>query len=212
MFGHKMKVIGKSGIEVILEPVSKDQLPVITSRMQSMQTLMYTNTLFAPVLESEEEWYEKKRKANDEVLWGICVGKSLIGITALHNLDLHGSCVSGIIIFDRNYWGKGVASAAHLARTLFAADFLNRLTIKSSVRTENEASLKALQRVGYHMTGKEPRTGQRMGRFLDTYHLCWLHPERISVLFPEGLPEEYAKSVAKAQSALVKARKEVEFL
>ncbi len=175
---------------------------------------MYTNGLFAQSLENEEEWYEKNRKDQSSCTWIIQPdgAETAIGITSLHHIDdRFGSASSGIIIWNQGWWGKGVASRAHLGRTLFAADYLNRLTIKSSVRTENPASLKALLRVGYNMIGMEPRTGYREGRFIDTYLLCWLHPERTEFLFPEGMPNMYHEGLNRAKIALALAREKVIF-
>lgn len=129
-----------------------------------------------------------------------------VGVTSLHKIDVFGSCSSGIVIWDQNWWGKGVASLAHLGRTLFAADYLNRLTITSSIRTVNTASFKAAVKNGYIITGVQPRSAFRQGRYLDTYNLTWLNPERIDILYPEGLPAEYREGVERARAALNKAR------
>lgn len=212
MFGMKM-TINHIDLAVHLIPLSSEDLPILAQNFNSLDVLMFTQQLFAQTLENEQDWYDKKRKSEDEVLWGIRPGESerLIGVTALHQLDLSGSCTSGIIIWDKNWWNKGVASRTHLARTLFAADFLNRNTIKSLVRTKNPGSFKALERVGYIRTGIELRTTYRQGKFLDTYHYTWLNPDRLHLLYPEGLPEEYESSVEKARVALDLARQVVSF-
>lgn len=212
MYGITMHV-EQDSLGVTLRAFSKEDLPELLKYWNSMRVHMYTMGLFAQTLENEIEWYEKTRQDRDSCSWAIVPdgSETAVGVTSLHHLDLFGSSSSGIIIWDPKWWNKGIASRTHLARTLFAADYLNRLTIKSSVRTENPASLRALQRVGYHLTGIEPRTAMRAGRFLDTHLLCWIHPEKTGLLFPEGVPEAYTEALKRGSNALALARQVVSF-
>lgn len=215
MFGVKIS-ISIDGITIHLEPFSEDALPNLAKHFCSMKVFMYTQQLFAQTLENEKDWYNKMRVSPNDVVWGIRPeGETqFIGTTGLHQLDLSLSCVSGIIIWDTNWWHRGIATRAHLGRTMYAADYLSRFTIKSHVRADNVGSYKALERKGYIRTGIDPRTTFRQGKFLDTYNYIWFHPERISVLFKEegGVPPlEYQEGIAKAQVALSLAREVVNF-
>lgn len=213
MYGMNMTVTHK-GLTVHLRPFSKEDIAVLVRYFSSMKTHMNTAGMFGQTLESELEWYEKNRTDPDCVTWAIqpegC--DEPIGVTSLHKINSRdGSCSSGIIIWRQDWWGRGVASACHLARTLFAADYLNRSIIRSSVRTGNPGSFRALERVGYTIWGTEPRSTLRAGKWLDTYMLAWIHPERVSVLYPEGLPKKFAAGVKRAAKALALARREVIF-
>jgi|SRR5688572_22345190 len=212
MFGMNVRSEYK-GFGVTLRPFSKADLPVLVEHFNSMKVHMYTMGLFANTLENEEDWYEKVGKDLTSCSWAIVPDESKVpvGITGLRDIDIYGSCVSGIVIWDPTWWGKGVATRSHLARTLFAADYLNRNTIKSSARVVNKGSVNALLRLGYYKIGVEPRTAYRAGKYLDTQMFCWINPERVNVLFPEGLPKEYKDCVKKARVALDKARKVVTF-
>ncbi|HCQ31088.1 TPA: hypothetical protein DIU27_01730 [Candidatus Collierbacteria bacterium] len=213
MYGITMKVTHKER-KVTLRALCKEDLPELVKHFSSMKIHMYTKGLFAQTLENEVEWYEKNRKDPDSCVWGIQPQGSdvVVGVTALHDLSgRNNSCSSGIIIWDSAWWGKGVASAAHMGRTMFAADYLNCFTIRSSVRVENEASRKALERMGYSIWGTEPVAVPRAGRWLDTHHLKWIHPNMVEFFFPAGLPEKYREGVEKAKIALGTARREVTF-
>lgn len=210
MFGMEI-IVGWGDRTVILRPFSKEDLPGLVKGFSSLKVNLYTSQLYAQTLENEEEWYERVRNTKDEVVWAIETEGKTVGVTAISNINVGGSCTTGIIIWKPDFWGKGVATRAHLGRTLFAADYLNRLTISSSIRVDNPASLKAVQKVGYMIVGRHPRTCQRQGRFIDSWSLAWLHPERISILYPEGLPRQYEKGVAKAQEALNLARSVITF-
>jgi RimJ/RimL family protein N-acetyltransferase len=199
-----------------LVPVSSEDLPHIARNFSSMKVFLYTQQLYSQTLENEKEWFNKVQTSATDVVWGLLPDgeENLIGITGLHRKDYEGSCVSGIIIWDTAWWGKGVASHSHLARTLWAADYDNRLTIKSHVRSNNHGSYKALEKVGYLRTGIELRTCFREGKFLDTYGYQWVHPERLDVLFREegGVPpQQYQEGINKAQKALDLARQVVSF-
>lgn len=214
MFGVRM-LIDHNGLTLNLRKCSKEDLPELVKNFDSMKIHLFTNGLFAQTLENEVEWYEKNRKDPDSCIWLIQpVGFDLpIGVTGLHGLNsMEGTCTSGIIIWNQNWWGKGVATAAHLGRTIFAANYLNRFTIRSCVRVENAPSRKALERVGYTIWGEDPVDDFRDGRWMDTYHLIWFRPSSVNIMFPTGVPEKYVGGVQRAKIALELARKEVVFL
>ncbi len=213
MYGVTMKV-SHNGLVVVLRALRKEDVPILVEHFSSMKVHMYTKGIFAQTLENELEWYEKNRKDPDGVTWAIQPEENEfpIGVTALHGINSReNSSSSGIIIWDPSWWGKGVASAAHLARTLFAADYLNRGTIRSSVRVANEASRRALERVGYTIWGTEPACILRANEWLDTYRLIWFHPERTDIFYPDGIPQMYQAGVERARAALEIARREVSF-
>jgi len=216
MLGMKMQIkqTDKNGeLNLWLQPPEESDLPEVAKGFQSLKVNRYTATLFAKIMSDEKEWLEGGRKDKESLIWFLRPegSEKVIGVTSLHKISLGGSCTSGIVIFDPAWWGKGIASRAHLGRTLFAADYLNRFTIKSQVRTVNDGSRKALEKVGYVITGVDPCSDFREGKFLHNYILTWFHPERISLLYPEGLPQEYAEGVKKAKEALQLAREVVTF-
>lgn len=208
MFGINMMVRTEKAA-VNLRPAQKDDMKELVKHFSSMRVHLYTNGMFAQTLENEEEWYDKVRQDKDGCSWLIQPAghDHPVGITGLHEINTReNSCSSGIIIWDTDWWGKGVASAAHLGRTLFAADYLNRVKINSCVRVENNPSRKALERVGYTVWGTEPVDDYRAGRWLDTYHLTWFHPEKYNFFYPDGAPEMYKEGIERAKVALEKAR------
>lgn len=213
MYGMKMR-IEYDGFGVNLRPFCKADIPNLVEHFSSMKVHMHTMGLYGQPIENEEEWYERNRNDPTSCIWAIVPDGSdvAVGTTGLHDSNnIHGCCVSGMVIWEPQWWHRGVATHSHLGRTRYAADFLNRTTIKSAARVENEGSGRALTRVGYYLVGIEPRTTTRDGKFLDTKLFTWIHPYKANLLFPEGLPERYAESVALAKVALDKARQVVSF-
>ncbi len=214
MFGQSMR-IEFDGFGVTLRAPKKAEAEALAPVFSSMNVHMYTMRTFALTPEDESDWYEKVRKDPGSCQWGIVPDgeDSIVGFTGFNGIhSINMSCTSGIIIARTDLHGKGIATRAHLARTMYAADYLNRYTIQSHVRVPNEASFRALERVGYMRTGKHLADWYRNGQFMDTYVLSWLHPERVQFTRPNGLDDEETKAVERAQIALHKARETVKFL
>lgn len=214
MYGPKIRV-EYDGLGITLVPARLEWAKHYAEMMSSLRVNMWTNGLYGFTEADEREWLEKTAKDPKGVSWAILPdGCDLpVGNTGLHGIDpITGPCTSGIIIFDPTWWGKGVASRAHLARTWFATGMLNRWMIHSTVRDQNEASRKALERIGYTVTGRIPRSAYRSGVYVDTLNLTWLNPSRVGLLYPTGLPEEYVAGVERAKVALEKAGRVVTVL
>jgi len=136
----------------------------------------------APVEEDELAWFEKTRQEKSSLTWGIWIvapegeeieGQSrlLIGNTTLFGIDMEGhtrlirQASSGSMIFRPEYHGKGIASAAHKARTWFAFTQLGLHRIKSAVIQANGASLTALKKSGYTLVYTERNEQFSDGKF-----------------------------------------------
>lgn len=214
MFGNPMR-IELDGIGVTLRPPKKDEMGAFAELFSSMEVQRYLQMTGAVTEDNELEWWKKTSNDSNTVLWGIVPDGCdvSVGNTALHGLHpFWESCTSGIVISNREYWGKGIAYRCHLARTWYAVKVLNRSTIQSMVRVPNEASLKALLKVGYRLSGKYDRNVFRDGVYLDTYIVSWVNPYKTELLYPEGVPEELNDSLTKAKNALELADKSVKFL
>jgi RimJ/RimL family protein N-acetyltransferase len=155
--------VGKLTIE--LAPLTKEVMGEFISLehgggMQRLEVRRYTSSITAPVLEDEHDWFEKTRQSKDSIVWGIWLieddRRILIGNTSLFSFDeghtkLIQQATSGSMIFRKEYWGKGIASSIHKARTWFAFQHLGLHRVKSAVIQGNGGSLKALSRSGYSL-------------------------------------------------------------
>jgi len=175
----------------------------------------YTLQLFGFTQEGEEGWIVKMGSDPKQVLWAIVPEGNddvPIGSTGLHGLDWSHSCTSGIIIFDPAWWNRGVASRAHIGRTWYAARRLDRATIRSEVMSPNVASRRALERVGYTVTGSFPNVQlTKEGVFVPRLGLTWYNPPWMPRLFPEGVPSELKDGIERAKIALQRAEEVINF-
>jgi RimJ/RimL family protein N-acetyltransferase len=180
---------------VHLKPITPEHLSHIITHFNSIRVHLYTRDRYAQTIESEIDWYHKVRTNPNEVIWGIFPeGQDLpVGVTGLHDISrVSQTCVSGIIIFVRDWWGRGVATASHLCRTIYASEILNRSIIHSVVNTDNPGSFGALHNTGYVNTGSVGCTDWSAGRWVHDYYLTWYHPERLSQIMPHGLDDHIA--------------------
>lgn len=115
--------------------------------------------------------------------------EELVGVTSLHKdsqWELNRRLSSGILLANRAWWGKGIASHTHRLRTWYAFATLNATAISSGYLDFNVASGKALASVGYVQIGREWRSCFRNGRWVDLVLLNCFNPMRLEELWPEG--------------------------
>jgi RimJ/RimL family protein N-acetyltransferase len=193
-FGPKMSLsIGELTIE--MAPLTKEVMGEFVAGMQQYSVNKYLGHHWAPTLEDELEWFDKTRAAKDSLVWGIWVVKGderiLIGNTALTDIEkkhIH-QATSGSMIFRKEYWGKGIASHIHKARTWYAFQHLGLHRVRSAVAHGNIASLKALEKSGYNRVYVERNTQYIDGELrhqdnleclnsLDSFWADWWHSER----------------------------------
>ena len=208
-FGPIMRftVEGKTGsLHVELAPLTRESMSEFVDiahggGMQRHTVTRYLGRRNAPVLEDEYEWFDKTRADSTSLCWGIWVveaGKrTLIGNSSLNGIGQQGhsgfirQATSGSQIFRPEYWGNGIASAAHKARTWYAFRHMGLHRIMSSVIQGNDGSAKALGRSGYTYVYTERNEQFVDGRLLhldcfeclnpdDLFWRQWWHGDRPS--------------------------------
>jgi hypothetical protein len=143
--------------------------------------------------------------------------RSLIGNFALTTIDREvlAQATNGIMIFDKSYWGKGIASAVHRASLLYAFRELGLVRIKSAVLHGNEGSLRAMTKSGFTVVYTERNTHFRSGKSRHQDNLECLNPDEWAWRLWWGADRPTRKSIearAKTLEALQWAEKNVELL
>lgn len=223
MFGPIMRfAVGE--LQVELAPLRRDdmQLFVRGGGMQNHEVTKFLGRRNAPVLEDEYEWFDHTRTDGTTLLWGIYLreGKKrqLIGNTGLHHLGegIMPYAVTGCMIFRPEHWGKGIAGAAHKARTWYAFTQMQPVIVqlRSAAYQPNTGSLKALGSVGYVPVFTERNDGFVDGQYLTKVSLdcvnplehqwnAWWHGDRV--------PERYKVARRRTLDALTWATEHVSF-
>ena len=169
----------------------------------------------------EEAWMEQAATLKDDCTWAICIAQDSsdelgtpIGSTGLHRIE-DGRAHSGIVIYDDSFWHQGIASACHRARSLYAHQVLGIRAVDSYVISGNDASLNALQGVGYTRTGTQYSHSIVGGKVCHLDNLTWVNPYRHQWDYFWGdnePPEEFNISRRKAELAIERARADVTFM
>jgi RimJ/RimL family protein N-acetyltransferase len=95
-------------------------------------------------------------------VWGLFVDGQHVGSTGIHRINWRQRrALTGTLIGDRNWWGRGIGGESMRLRTLFAFEELNLEKLVTQVVEGNLASRKALEHVGYRTVGIHRRHGQR---------------------------------------------------
>lgn len=207
-FGTIMRftVEGKSGPHSIeLAPPTRESMAQFVARehgggMQQHSVIRYLGMGTAPTLEDEYDWYDKTRQDKDSLVWGIWLvegsERTIIGTTALNGIGKDGhtgfirQATSGSLIFRKDLWNEGIASAAHKARTWYAFQQLGLHRVKSAVIRENHGSSTALSRSGYTLVYTERNEQYTDGKLLhldcfeclnphDLFWRQWWHGDRV---------------------------------
>lgn len=170
-----------------LAPLSKEIMgEFVSPGMQQLSITKYLSRHTAPVFEDEVEWFERARTEKDSIVWGIYVmedeKRTLIGSTSLMSITNQHTLqsVSGSLIFRKEFWGRGIASAIHKARTWYAFEHLGHTRIKSAVIHGNIASRKALEKSGYALVYVERNVEYIDGKLRHQDNMECLNPSDLA--------------------------------
>ena len=214
-----MKLTTDKGLNIELAPFPREEAVLFVKGFEQHSISQYVAD-HVETKETEEEWYDAMIKDKSSCVWGIWAVESekrkLIGSSSLTHIStnkhIH-QAVSGSIIFDKNYWGQGIASACHKARTLWAFEQMGLHRIKSAVLQPNIGSRKALERSGYTYVYTERNEKFVNGELIHLDCFECLNPADWAWRQWWGNdrpPRRNIEARAKTQAALIWARENVE--
>ena len=94
-----------------------------------------------------------------------------IGTVALTEFSrYHGVTDLGIVIGDKNYWGRGVATEVIVALLDYAFDHLNIFRIGAEVEEGNAPMMKVLKKAGFKQDGFFESARVKKGKRINVYH------------------------------------------
>jgi RimJ/RimL family protein N-acetyltransferase len=168
-FARAVKLQGR---KVNLCPINKKDIPLFH---QWVSDLTVTKTLFSGTADvltvyDEEDWFKKTKKREGELTLAIVAKKfsKTIGSIELKRINKIDKTASlGIIIGDKNYWGKGYGREAITLLLDFAFNVLNLHSVNLSVYDYNHRAIKAYQAVGFKEAGRLRETRFWGGKYYD---------------------------------------------
>lgn len=176
----KAKYLNKKGQEVELEMGVPKDVPATAKAFASWmgnRTTVFLNT--GPVTEQDEiTWLNSQKEDRDSLEWIIYAGDELVGVSGLHKIDLvNRNAELGIMIANKEHWGRGIATVAEIAITEYAANNVaagGLHKIKAYVLTRddgtgNDASRAAITKVGYREVGVYRESVWVCGKWYDEW-------------------------------------------
>jgi RimJ/RimL family protein N-acetyltransferase len=170
------------GEKVQLAAIQREYLPKYVEWLNDLEVAQFLMPgILAPFnLDDENEWYENRRKREGNYLFAILTltENKLIGNCGLHNVDLKNrSATFGIVIGEKDYWGKGYGTDATrtLLRFGFAELGLNRVELE--VYDYNPRAIRTYEKAGFRRDGVHRQGLYRNGKFHDEYIMCILREE-----------------------------------
>ncbi len=101
-----------------------------------------------------------------ETIDGITIGT--VALTEFN--EYHGVANLGIVVGDKNYWGKGVATEVINAVAHYAFEHLGIFSIGAEVEEGNIPMMKALEKVGFTQDGLFVSARVKNGKRINVHH------------------------------------------
>ncbi|MFA4941300.1 MAG: GNAT family N-acetyltransferase [Patescibacteria group bacterium] len=117
-------------------------------------------------------YIDEKNKSQESIFLGIFYKKNNkhIGNIKLEPIDLkRRSAITGILIGDKNYWGRGVASEAIKLIITFSFKKLGLVELNLGVLPENKSARRVYEKNGFKLDRIKKKSIKLDGRFYDNY-------------------------------------------
>lgn len=123
-------------------------------------------------IEEQHKYIEECENDEEGYYWSIENKDGVtVGTTALTEFnDYHGVANLGIVIGDKNYWGKGVATEVITTLVNHAFEHLNIFSISAEVEEGNIPMMKALEKVGFKQDGLFESARVKNGKRINVHH------------------------------------------
>lgn len=169
-----------------LGPASRDIVPHWTRWMNDLDVTRTLAVLAGGPLtrEDEEAWYDRMRGNQAEVLFVIYELSTSrpIGTAGLHGVNhRHGTATFGIMIGEKECWGRGYGTEATRLTLDYAFSVLGLHNVLLTVYEYNRRGIRAYEKAGFRPIGR--RTGARR-----------IGDRRYDELYMEALAPDFADS------------------
>ena len=164
------------GKKVILRPVDVERdLERCLVWINDPEVVQFLGKPLKPITRNkEQELLEKILSDESGVVFAIdTLDGRHIGMTGLHRIShFDGTAVTGTMIGDKRYWGRGYGTDAKMLLLWYAFRVLNLRRINSHVICFNKRSLGCQLKCGYKIEGVKKREVYKNGRYHDLVMLA----------------------------------------
>lgn len=128
----------------------------------------------------EAKWVDDAIFHSRDVRLAVCLKENDLYIGNVYMTDIderNQSCVSHVLIGDKRYWGRGIATEAYRLALEYMFNERNIHRVMAIVLENNIASLKMHQKVGYQIEGLMRDSVYKDGKWQNQYILGLLRDE-----------------------------------
>ncbi|MCL5962166.1 MAG: GNAT family N-acetyltransferase [Chloroflexi bacterium] len=181
-------IVNITGQKVALGPLRRDLIPIYLRWMNDFEVTYPLAVETRPLtLEAEEEWYDRARKNERDAYFTIYERATLrpVGNTVLHNVDhLHEVAEFGLMIGEKDCWGKGYGTEATTLMLDYAFTALSLHSILLRVDGFNERAIRTYSRAGFREVGRWREAARLAGQAYDVIFMDCLATEFQNWLLP----------------------------
>jgi RimJ/RimL family protein N-acetyltransferase len=175
------------GEKTRLRAIEREDIPTFVRWFNDPEVRHYLE-MYLPMSKAEEEqWFEGYLKNESSRFFGIETQDGVfIGNVGLHSIDWKNrSAVLGIVIAEKEYWGRGYGSDAITTLLGFVFGEMNLHRIHLSAFEFNERAIRCYEKCGFRREGRARDALFREGRYHDAIHMAILSDE----FFDEEIPQ-----------------------
>ena len=156
-----------AGDKIALGPQQRDLVPTYLRWMNDFEVVKTLSTPLLPrTFEAQEEWFlESSKEDPKNTIFTIFerATKRAVGNAGLHDINQkHGTAVFGIVIGEKDCWGKGYGTEATKLVLDYAFTAVGLHAISLHVDARNVRGQKAYERAGFKLVGRL-RESRRVG-------------------------------------------------
>lgn len=161
------------GKRVVLRPFSKADIPTLTRWINDPEVREFLTATIPQTEKQEEEWFNKLGSDDKNIVLGIETKEGvLIGSMGIHNINWKDRvCVTGALIGEKEYWGKGYGTDAKMILLDYIFNTLNLRKVCSGTIAYNKRSLRYSLHCGYKIEGRRRKLIFKKGRYWDVIEL-----------------------------------------
>ncbi len=161
-------ILNLIGEKVALGPIRRDLVALYQRWINDFAVVrtLAVRAMRPMTAEGELAWYDRQATSEDDVTFTIYEYASLrpIGSTGLHQVDHYNrSATFGIVIGEKDCWGKGYGTEATRLVLDYAFTGLGLHNVMLQVFAKNERGMRAYRRAGFREIGRRRQARRRMG-------------------------------------------------
>lgn len=171
------------GKKTRLRAIERTDIPTFVRWFNDPEVRYYLQMYMPLSMAEEEKWFERQLEDRDNKVFAIETAEGIhIGNCGLDCIDWrNGNAELGIVIGEKDYWGKGYGSDAITTLLRFAFHEMGLHRIYLRVDDDNERGIRCYERCGFWREGILREAVLREGRYHDHLVMGILRDEFESV-------------------------------